>query len=96
MENEQWTAKYQQSVPTNLERTANNLNNGNTEHHAEDLESSKNAGKDESENQIKAEPNLDSSPANITIRLVIIRLIIFISLQIDLTNIPLIIHHLLK
>uniref|UniRef100_V5IAH2 DNA-binding protein n=1 Tax=Anoplophora glabripennis TaxID=217634 RepID=V5IAH2_ANOGL len=68
MENEQWAAKYQQSVPTGLERTENNLNNGNTEHLSKDSKSLKNTGKDEPENDVKCpEPNLDCNPPNVTI-----------------------------
>ncbi|XP_060536618.1 uncharacterized protein LOC132708348 [Cylas formicarius] len=35
MENEQWQADYQQSVATNMERTAQTLNNGNSKYSAE-------------------------------------------------------------
>ncbi|KAJ8925595.1 hypothetical protein NQ315_009435 [Exocentrus adspersus] len=68
MENDQWTTKYQQSGPTDLERTEENLNNGNTEHLSEDTKSIKNTFKNEPEDTVKGlDPNLDSNQPNIMI-----------------------------
>nr|XP_023012220.1 DNA-binding protein RFX7 [Leptinotarsa decemlineata] len=66
MENEIWAPKYQQSVPTSLERTEDHLNNGNTENEGEEGESKK-AGEKEYENFVKSEPDLDSGPTSLTI-----------------------------
>ncbi|KAG5890700.1 hypothetical protein JTB14_016530 [Gonioctena quinquepunctata] len=66
MENEVWAPKYQQSVPTSLERTEEHLNNGNTENEGEDGEI-KEAGEKEYENFVKSEPDHDPGPISLTI-----------------------------
>lgn len=70
MENPIWTTEYQQSVPTDLERTGNDLNNGTTEN-GEDGECSKKSDKEDAKDFVENELQKDSGPIKITIRLVI-------------------------
>ncbi|CAH1111387.1 unnamed protein product [Psylliodes chrysocephalus] len=66
MENPIWTTEYQQSVPTDLERTGNDLNNGTTEN-GEDGECSKKSDKEDAKDFVENELQKDSGPIKITI-----------------------------
>lgn len=72
MENQVWPAKYQQSVSTGLERTEDNLNNGNLKIDGDDGECSKQANEEDHKDFIKLEPCQESNQISLTIRLVII------------------------
>lgn len=72
MENQVWPAKYQQSVSTVLERTEDNLNNGNLKTDGDDEDCCKQPAEEDNKGFIKLEPCQESNQMNITIRLVII------------------------